>query len=285
MIAARHLARNPDLLVPTSMEDIPDHGSAARVFPITKRPTFELLTEAGQFTSACAITPYEGGAFPEDAGPSLFVAEPVHNLVHRDVLAPAGSTFVARRSQESREFLAAGDSWFRPVFLYAGPDGALYVVDYYRARIEHPEWSASDVQKDPAPLYEGQDRGRIYRITRDGATLPRRPVALGSASDEALVADCRTRTCGGGARRSGCSSIERPAAWSPRSAPRPAGPSAVGRVHALWTLDGLGLLDVRARAPGARRPGTGRAGERHAARRGPPDRRARARRTAGRDGA
>jgi len=243
VIAARHLARNPDLLVPTSMQDIPDHGSAARVFPITKRPMFELLTEAGQFTSACAITPYEGGAFPEETGSSLFVAEPVHNLVHRDVLVPAGPTFVARRSQESREFLAAGDSWFRPVFLYAGPDGALYVVDYYRARIEHPEWSASDVQKDPAPLYEGQDRGRIYRITRDGVTA-RRPVALGDATDEALVAD-----------------LSNPNLWWRRTAQRllldrqargvesalratAAGPSAVGRVHALWTLDGLGLLDV-----------------------------------------
>src|SRR4051795_4202185 len=164
VIAARHLARNPDLLVATAMQDIPDHGSAARVFPITKRPTFELLTEAGQFTSACAITPYEGGAFPEEAGPSLFVAEPVHNLVHRDVLSPSGATFVAHRSAESREFLAAGDSWFRPVFLYVGPDAALYLVDYYRPRIEHPEWSASDVQQNPAPLYEGQDRGRIYRI-------------------------------------------------------------------------------------------------------------------------
>ena len=244
VIAARHLARNPDLLVPTSMQDIPDHGSAARVFPITKRPTFELLTEAGQFTSACAITPYEGGAFHESDGTSLFVAEPVHNLVHRDVLAPDGATFVARRSHESREFLAAGDSWFRPVFLYVGPDGSLHVVDYYRARIEHPEWSASDLQRNPAPLYAGQDRGRIYRIAREGVPPPRRPVALGSASDESLVAE-----------------LSNPNLWWRRTAQRllvdrkargaepalratAAGPSAVGRVHALWTLEGLGLLDA-----------------------------------------
>ena len=45
----------------------PDHGATAQVFPITKRPTFELLTGAGEFTSACAITPYTGGAFPDGA--------------------------------------------------------------------------------------------------------------------------------------------------------------------------------------------------------------------------
>jgi putative membrane-bound dehydrogenase-like protein len=243
VIAARHLSRNPGLIVPTALQDIPDHGSAAQVFPITKRPTFELLTEAGQFTSACAITPYEGGAFPEDRGPSLFVAEPVHNLVHRDVLSPSGATFVARRAAESREFLAAGDSWFRPVFLYVGPDAALYLVDYYRPRIEHPEWSASDVQKDPAPLFEGQDRGRIYRIARTGDSWPARRPDLGRASDDALVAE-----------------LSNPNLWWRRTAQRllverrasgaatalrgaAAGPSAVGRLHALWTLDGLGLLE------------------------------------------
>ena len=195
------------------MEDISDHGSAAQVFPITKRPTFELLTEFGEFTSACAITPYEGGAFGGPAEPAaswLFVAEPVHNLVHRDVLAPSGATFVARRSHESREFLAAGDSWFRPVFLYTGPDAALYVVDYYRARIEHPEWSASDLQKNPAPLYEGQERGRIYRIVpagrlgrsrRVGARIGERRGAGGGAVEP--------EPAGGGAPRSGCSSIGR----------------------------------------------------------------------------
>ncbi len=226
------------------MQDIPDHGSAARVFPITKRPTFELLTEAGQFTSACAITPYEGGAFPEEAGPSLFVAEPVHNLVHRDVLSPSGATFVAHRSAESREFLAAGDSWFRPVFLYVGPDAALYLVDYYRPRIEHPEWSASDVQRNPAPLYEGQDRGRIYRIARAEGPAPSPKPALGAASDEALVAELSKPNLWW-RRTSQRLLIERHARGAEGALRAAAtGPSPLARVHALWTLEGLGLLDA-----------------------------------------
>jgi putative membrane-bound dehydrogenase-like protein len=246
VMPAAWLARNPELLLDSAMARIPDHGAAAQVFPITRRPTFELLTGAGEFTSACAITPYTGGAFPEtDGRTSLFVAEPVHNLVHRDVLTPSGATFVAQRAEEGREFLAAGDAWFRPVFLSVGPDGALYVVDYYRPRIEHPEWTSSDLQKDPAPMYEGRDRGRLYRVVRAGAAASRPPAPnLGAASDADLVR-----------------ALESPNLWWRRTAQRllvdrrsrqaigplkalAANPAApLGRVHALWTLDGLDALD------------------------------------------
>ena len=77
VIAARYLERNRDLPIFSAMQQIPDHGAAAKVFPITLHPRFELLTEVGQFTSACGITFYRG---------SLFVAEPVHNLAHQDLL-------------------------------------------------------------------------------------------------------------------------------------------------------------------------------------------------------
>ena len=244
VIGARYLQRNPHLLVRRVMHDVPDHGAAAQVFPITKRPNFELLTEAGEFTSACAPTMYLGGAFGGEFEASMFEAEPVHNLVHRDVLAQAGPTFTGKRGRPDREFLAAGDAWFRPVNFYVGPDAALYIVDYYRARIEHPEWTASDTQRDPSSMYAGQDRGRIYRVVRDTAgTESRRRPALGSASSEQLV-----------------SVLSDPNAWWRRTAQRllvsradrgvvsslveAAADAAIGpgRLHALWTLEGLGAL-------------------------------------------
>ena len=100
VLAARYLARNHDLPSSVAMDDISDHGTAAKVFSITERPTYELLTEAGEFTSACSVTPYTGGAFPGEYAHSTFVAEPVHNLVHRDVLAPSGASLRARRGSE-----------------------------------------------------------------------------------------------------------------------------------------------------------------------------------------
>jgi putative membrane-bound dehydrogenase-like protein len=244
VLAARYLARNPDLPLSEAMDDISDHGAAAHVFPITERPTYELLTEAGEFTSACSITPYTGGAFRGEYAHSTFVAEPVHNLVHRDVLTANGASLRAHRGSEGREFLASTDAWFRPVSFYVGPDGALYIIDYYRKRIEHPEWTASEFHRNPAEFTVGRDRGRIYRVVADGAASAPPVGDLGHAADDALV-----------------KALASPNLWWRRTAQRllvdrkadsavpalaalaadPASP--LGRLHALWTLDGLRALD------------------------------------------
>src|SRR5204862_392987 len=118
--AAPDLKRNPDLLLRSAMQDVSDHGAAAMVYPITRHAEFEMLSEPGQFTSACSLTFVPGGPLATALGRSSLVAEPAHNLVHRDVWSPSGSTFVARRAEEGREFLAAGDAWFRPVNFAAG---------------------------------------------------------------------------------------------------------------------------------------------------------------------
>jgi putative membrane-bound dehydrogenase-like protein len=246
VLAARYLRRNPHLLAGRAVHDVPDHGAAATVFSITRRPTFELLTEAGEFTSACAPTLYLGGAFPRGDAVPAFVAEPVHNLIHRDEVAPSGATFTARRAMADREFLAAADAWFRPVNLYVGPEGALYIVDYYRGRIEHPEWTSSHTHRDSSSMYEGRDRGRIYRITHESMAGRRtaRP-RLGQAPVGELVA-----------------ALNRDNLWWRRTAQRllvdrqdaSARPlleelarerhSAAGRLHALWTLHASAQLQA-----------------------------------------
>jgi putative membrane-bound dehydrogenase-like protein len=243
VIADRYLRRNADLLLPSVMHDVSDHGAAATVFPITRRAQFEMLSEPGQFTSACSLTFVPGGPLADALGRSSVVAEPVHNLVHRDVWSPAGSTFVASRAEEGREFLAAADAWFRPVNFATGPDDALYVVDYYRPVIEHPEWTAEHHHHDSPALYQGSDRGRIYRIAGTGHAEARTLRLPADATAEELVAMLAHRNL-----------------WWRRTAQRllldrrPPGararlsrffresPSAPGRLHALWTLEGLGGL-------------------------------------------
>lgn len=244
VIAARYLNRNPHLLVSSAMRDMSDHGNAAEIFPITRHPLHQMLTDVGRITSACGLTLYLGGAFPSGFDRTSFVAELAHNLVHCDVWSESGSTFVARRADERSEFLASTDSWFRPVNFYIGPDGALYVLDFYRQIIEHPEWMAREVYESKA-IYSGVDRGRIYRIVPDSAaTLPRpRNIQLGKASDEELVRQ-----------------LENPNIWWRRTAQRllvdrrsaaamaplitlfKTSRSAAARLHALWTLEGLGKL-------------------------------------------
>lgn len=168
VLDARYTSTNPNLVIPEAMEKIPDHGDACEVYPISENPNHQLLTDVGVVTSSCGITWYDGGAFGRDFSQVTFVGEPVHNLVHADIIESKGSTFSGKRLLEKKEFLASKDPWFRPVNFYVGPDGALYVIDYYRQLIEHPEWMSEEVNKSGA-LYNGKTKGRIYRITKKGS--------------------------------------------------------------------------------------------------------------------
>jgi len=240
-IQARYLSQNPNLLIADATQDIPDHGDAAEVFPITKNPQHQLLTDVGVITSSCGITWYQGGLFPDSFNNVTFVAEPVHNLVHTDKISGKGTSYNASRLYNDREFLASTDPWFRPVQFYIGPDGALYVIDYYRQIIEHPEWMSEEVAKSGA-LYNGSNQGRIYRITPDNAPAltGNSKLTLNNASIQELVKQ-----------------LSNPNIWWRRNAQRllvdkqelsaipllkelldsTHSPTAI--VHALWTLEGL----------------------------------------------
>ena len=243
VIAARYLQRNPHLAIPDATAYMPTYGQGVEVFPITQNPQHQLLTDVGTITSACGVTWYQGDLFPEKFGNVTFVAEPVHNLVHADVISDRGATFAADRLLPNSEFLASEDSWFRPVNFYVGPDGALYVIDYYRQVVEHPEWMSEEVNQS-GQLYNGTDMGRIYRIIpEDASALGRMNITLGEASNAELL-----------------EKLGHPNLWWRRHAQRlllhrqasdqadalsqmaTENPSATARLHALWTLEGLGLI-------------------------------------------
>ena len=61
-------------------------------------------------------------------------------------------------------FLASRDSWVHPVNLATGPDGGLYVADFYRQYVEHPRYVASLAAREKTPWQRGKDPGRIWRI-------------------------------------------------------------------------------------------------------------------------
>ena len=90
------------------------------------------------------------------------------------MLEPNGAIFTGKRVDDGGEFLASTDNWFRPVHLTVGPDGALYVLDFYREVIETPLSLPDDIKKKLN--LESRDRGRIWRIVPEGfkaKALPR----------------------------------------------------------------------------------------------------------------
>jgi putative heme-binding domain-containing protein len=244
VIAQHYLERNPLLRLSDATLNLSDHGAAAEVFPITKNPEHQLLTDVGVITSACGLTAYLGGTFPPDYETATFVAEPVSNLGHVDQLVDKGVSFTAQRLFPHSEFLASSDPKFRPVNLYVGPDGALYVVDYYRQIIEHPEWMSEDVVTS-GELYNDTDKGRIYRIQATGKQKAEwiKGLPLGNESTAGLVKH-----------------LYSPNSWWRMNAQRllidRADTSSIKllrqtlrdnaafvRLHALWTLEALYALD------------------------------------------
>ena len=244
VIAARYLERNPNLSPRMAMHYTPIYGRNAAIYPITLNPEHQLLTDRGMITSASGITYYLGGLFPDEYRDISIVGESVHNLVHVLRVEEKGPTFEATRLEPRKEFLASTDSWFRPVNFYVGPDGALYVIDYYRQIVEHPEWMDEETARS-GKLKNGTEMGRIYRISPDG-TEPAgwmNRLALGDAHVDSLALYLASNNI-----------------WWRRTAQRllvdrkdsesvevleqiaASNDAPEGRLHALWTLQGIGEL-------------------------------------------
>jgi putative membrane-bound dehydrogenase-like protein len=254
-----YLRRNPFLPVRAVTLDIPDHDAACKVHrispfeswrvertsrrkggPEAKRLPGTELVPGGFITSACSPLVYNATLFPKEYYGNTLVCDPANNLIHRDTLVPNGAVFVARRADKDCEFLASTDNWFRPVNLVLGPDGAVYVADFYREAIETPLSLPDDIKK--RLNLESRGRGRIWRIVPETGVSKPRP-ALAKAAAAALVPY-----------------LTDPNPWWRYTAQRLLlerqdktviarlseiardSPLPQGRLHALWTLDGLSAL-------------------------------------------
>lgn len=184
-----YLRRNPRLAVKRVLHMLANYDDSTRVFPASTamvRPNQPW--SLNHVTSGCSPCPYRDDLFGPEFATSVFASEPVHNVVHREVLVRDGAGFTSHRAagEEQSEFLASTDNWFRPITLKTGPDGALYVADMYRFVLEHPEWISPEMQAR-LDLRAGADKGRIYRVVPVGKA--RRPIPnLAAKNTRDLVA-------------------------------------------------------------------------------------------------
>ncbi len=245
VLADHYTRRNPHVVLPDPKVQLilPPNPTIYPRSPILQR--FNTPDQAGRFTSACQAMVYRDELlFKRDSDQQhAFICEPVHNLVHHEILTEEGVSFAARRpdDEQDREFFASEDKWCRPVMTRTGPDGALWVVDMYRWVNEHPEW----IPKHLLPkldLRAGDDRGRIYRVVPKHKRL--RPIPRLDERDSAELVAVLESPNGWQRDTAGQLLIERndPRTVDPLERLSTHSKFPLARLHALCTLDGMGRL-------------------------------------------
>ena len=157
----------------TSFNVIEDHN---RSFPflVWTKQAYVQIDWVGNFTAASGSCVYDGGAWPAKYDNTCYVAEPTLNILHQDILTPKGASYVAGKGSEfqEKEFISSSDLWFRPIHQRVGPDGALYILDFYNQAIIHND--PRGVKGDPkssAAVRPDRDHyfGRIWRVQHKAA--------------------------------------------------------------------------------------------------------------------
>lgn len=201
-----------------------------------------------KFTGVGGQSVYLGDAMPELRG-NLFLPEPVGNLIRRaEVNRRNGYTQLTHPYQDERlEFIASRDANFRPVWSGTTPDGGLMFVDMYRGIIQEGNWTKKGSYLRGVIDKYGFDRnigcGRIYRLTRDGAEYSEAP-RFYDMTPKQMVAELSHPN---GWRRMTAQKLivlsqDRSVVGALKRLARK-GKRALGRLHALWTLEGLGVID------------------------------------------
>jgi len=146
-----------------------------KTFPLMhwEEQAYVQIDQVGAFTAAAGCAIYEGGAWPAPWNYSYFTGEPTINIVSHRFVTPDGVTYKAEKEKgrEQTEFIRSSDLWFRPIETRAGPDGALYVIDFYNQAVIHNDTRGP--QHGPANAAVRPDRdhyfGRIWKVNHKQA--------------------------------------------------------------------------------------------------------------------
>lgn len=225
-----------------------------RVFPIRPTPGVNRGYQEGildeglrlrNFTAASGPVIYRGQPFGAEYYQNAFVAEPAGNLIKRDILTVDGGKPSGKAAYKGKEFLASFDERFRPVSLYNGPDGALYIVDMYRGIIQHKVFITEYLKEQiiKRSLVRPIDYGRIYKVVPKGSTY--KPFVF-PTDVKGLVA-LLSHQSGWIRDRAQHTLVDRKMTKAASLLRKNVQESnqATTILHSLWTLEGLGQLTAK----------------------------------------
>jgi mono/diheme cytochrome c family protein/glucose/arabinose dehydrogenase len=201
------------------------------------------------FTASTGQSIFRGNSLPGDAQGDLFICEPVGRLIRRAKVTNTEGKITLKNAYEKEEFIASTDMNFRPVNTATGPDGCLYILDMYRGIIQEGEWTKKGSylrkQIEEKKLDKNIGRGRIYRLVYDGIKLDRTVPKMLDMSSNQLV---QYLSHANGWWRDNAQKLivvrgDKSVIPDLKAMVLNTSTSQLGRIHALWTLNGLKALD------------------------------------------
>lgn len=205
------------------------------------------IDQVGRFTAGAGTVIYDGGTWPKEWNYSYFTTEPTVNLIHHQFVKTDGVTYTSAKQpgREEAEFIGGKDYWFRPISVSVGPDGGVYVTDFYNQAVIHNDTRGPKHGPRNAAIRPDRDHyyGRIYRIDHKQAkpvTVPN--LAKAGAADLVKALETPNRPVRLNALRTLVEGNQQDAVPALKQLVT-SQKSPEARVAALWTLAQLGQID------------------------------------------
>jgi mono/diheme cytochrome c family protein len=226
------------------------------VFPIADVPDVQGGTRRvnargglNNFTGCAGQGIYRGDRLPADLKGDLIIPEPVGRLIRRAKVTRKDGQTILTNAYPGTEFIRTRDINFRPLWATTSPDGAMMIIDVHRGIIQQGNWTrpGSYLRKviDRWGIDKNIQKGRVYRLTHDTFRPDKQPRMLDESTAE-LVAH-----------------LDHPNGWWRDTAQKliilrkdresvipllekhaRENKSELGRLHALWTLEGIGKVSA-----------------------------------------